>query len=381
MSRPFRTLITTASLISPIGHFAGKAIHSFKPHPATTAMEWGGNEEVLTRQIADFDLTARIGRNKNRRYLHRASQLTVAAALDCLKASSLSQDEKTECSLVVGCGPYLEEEPPNLNQRKALWLLHHLPNTAASFIALTSAIKGESQTITTACSASLQAIGTAHRMIQSGYWKRALVGGGDSRVNPIALNGYLQAGALYRLKDEGKSYRPLGGKPTGFIPSEGAAFFLLEEYQSAKKRNAPILAEVVGFGSTIDGYNMTAPEPNGIQPMLAVQTALKEASLSPKHIDRVCAHGTGTPLNDAMESKLLRELFCIPQNQAVLNHPKPNIVAHKTELGHLASACGAAELAVELAQTVGTKQNILIQNFGFGGQNSALIIQTAGEKP
>ncbi len=381
MDQPIRTVITTASLLSPVGNFAGDTIHTFSPHSAPITMECCGEKEIPTRQIANFNLTDWIGRNKNRRYLHRASQLTVAAALSCFQSANLSEQEKMECSLVVGAGPYLEEEPSNLNARKALWLLHHLPNTAASFIALASGLKGESITMGTACSASLQAIGTAYRMIQTGYWKRALAGGGDSRVSPVALHGYFQAGALYHLEDKGQSYRPLGGKPTGFIPSEGAAFFLLEEYESAKKRGAPILAEVLGFGSTVDGHNMTAPEPSGENQKRAVQTALKHAGLSADQIHRISAHGTGTPLNDEMESGLLRQLFTIPANEPILASQRPTIVAHKTELGHLASACGAAELALELCQTQGKQQTILLENFGFGGQNSALIIQSPGDTP
>ncbi len=379
MDRPFRTVITTASLISPLGHFAGDSIHTFTSHSAPITMVRSGENEIPTRQIANFDITDWIGRNKNRRYLHRSSQLTAAAALACFQAANLSEQEKIQCSLVVGAGPYLEEEPSNLNARKALWLLHHLPNTPASFIALASGLKGESITMGTACSASLQAIGTAYRMIQAGYWKKALAGGGDSRVNPVALHGYFQAGALYRLDDKGQSYRPLDGEPTGFIPSEGGAFFLLEEYESAKKRGAAILAEVMGFGSTVDGHNMTAPEPSGENQKRAVQTALKNACISADQIQRVSAHGTGTNLNDEMESKLLRQLFTIPPGQPILANQKPSIVAHKTQLGHLASACGAAELALELCQTLGKQQTILLENFGFGGQNSALILQSSGK--
>jgi len=333
---------------------------------------------VPTVPIEGFDFQALCGRNKNRRYLSRAGQMSVASALRCADAASLTANETADCSLFIGAGPFLEQEASDFSKRQALWLLKHLPNSASSVIASTLGLHGEALTVGSACAASLHAIGCAFRSIKNGETVRAFAGGGDSRLSAEALNGYLKAGALYSRDDGGEGYSPLLGEPVGFIPGEGAGFFLLEEKSVAIARGATIYAEVLGFGATTDGYNMTAPDPSGIPQEMAIKKALKMAGLELSDIDKVSAHGTGTPLNDAMENGLHHRLFACDSTA-------PKIVAYKKLIGHLASGCGAVELAIELAgykkreERGGALPNqtiTLLENFGFGGQNGVLIIRS-----
>lgn len=176
------------------------------------------------------------------------------------------------------------------------------------------------------------------------------------------------------------------------MPGEGGAFFVLEELEHARNRGARIYAEVCGFGASLDGYNMTAPEPNGKWAASAVRSAMREAGLEAHKIDVISSHGTGTPLNDAMEAKLIARLQ---------GEHRPFVLALKSWIGHLAAACGAVELAIGLAalernhlpeirnlrepcsgninfvrkaQEV-QAETMLLQNFGFGGQNSALVVR------
>jgi 3-oxoacyl-[acyl-carrier-protein] synthase II len=272
-------------------------------------------------------------------------------------------------------------------------MLRFLPNTAASVIARLTGFRGENLSVGTACAASLQAIGEAFRKIRNGYLNCALAGGGDSRLNPGGLLAYRKAQALYEGAGQPeRASRPFDLKHQGFVPGEGGAFFVLEAMEHAMKRRAPILAEVLGYGASIDGYNMTAPEPNGLWALQAVSHAIRQAGLELAQIDAVSAHGTGTPLNDTVEADLIERFF---------SGCRPLVLAFKSWIGHCASACGAMDLGLCLmGMQTGTwpgirnletpcnnqlnylrfgthagLRTILLQNFGFGGQNAALVIR------
>ncbi|MGZ6238125.1 MAG: beta-ketoacyl-[acyl-carrier-protein] synthase family protein, partial [Syntrophales bacterium] len=304
--------------------------------------------------------------------------------------------------LFVGAGPNLDigGEFPEIRGGKidredlqAVWILRFLPNTAASAIAKLSGIHGENLTVCTACSASLQAIGEAFRKIKNGYLDRALAGGGDSRLSPGGILAYKKAGALYKGDCEpDKASRPFDLRRSGFVPGEGGAFFLLEELEKAKERGAQMYGEICGYGSSMDASNMTAPESTGKWGRRAVLSALQEAGMSPSQINLISAHGTGTLLNDEGEAILVDEVYggCNPQ-----------VIALKSWIGHTASACGSMELALSLicmqenyvpeirnmkepcrrkinfVRNGGTSSfdTCIIENFGFGGQNAALIVK------
>jgi 3-oxoacyl-[acyl-carrier-protein] synthase II len=245
-----------------------------------------------------------------------------------------------------------------------------------------------------ACAASLQAVGEGYRKIKDGYLMTALVGGGDSRLSPGALLAYLKTGALYQgAGPPGQAQRPFDLRRGGFVPGEGGAFFILENARQAVERGAAILAEVCGYGATLDGDAMTAPSPDGRQAEAAVRGALDQARMVPENIDMIAAHGTGTLLNDAIEAKMIQRVF---------GSHRPWVMALKSWIGHLAAACGAVELALCLSamrtgvwpwiRNLDTPDNpdlnylrfmgepitpgsILLQNFGFGGQNAALVIR------
>jgi 3-oxoacyl-[acyl-carrier-protein] synthase II len=220
-----------------------------------------------------------------------------------------------------------------------------------------------------------------------------VAGGGDSRLNPGALLAYEKARALYTgPADPDQASRPFDRDRQGFVPGEGAAFFVLERADQALGRKAPILGEVCGYGASMDGHAMTAPQPEGRWAEQAVRRALADAGIEPGAVDIISSHGTGTPLNDAVEADLIERCFA---------DRRPLVVALKSWIGHLAAACGAVELAlclsalasgqwpairnladacnpnVNYART-GSQHNgnvVLLQNFGFGGQNAALVVK------
>lgn len=352
--------------------------------------------------IETFDVRHITGRHKNLRYLNRGAAMAVAAAVEAIRSSRLPAPSIETSGLFVGAGPNLDlgAECPRIENGdiaaeglSALWILRFLPNTAASTIAQLTGLRGENLTVGTACAASLQALGEAYRRIKDGYLDRAVAGGGDSRLNAGALLAYQKSQALYAgSAAPDQASRPFDRERQGFVPGEGAAFFMLERADQALERQAPILAEVCGYGATMDGHAMTAPRPDGRWAEQAVMQALGDAGLAPDAVDIISAHGTGTPLNDEVEADLIERCF---------GDNRPLVVALKSWIGHLAAACGAVELALclcalasgcwpairNLSEACNPNLNyartrlqhsgnvVLLQNFGFGGQNSALVVK------
>ena len=396
-----RVVITSMGVISSLGK-TPEAIQAALKAEQVSFERPAYDPDVVVSPVRDFDLKEYTGPFKERRYLNRGAAFALAAALESIRRSGMAKDDFPESGLFVGAGPHMDigGEFPNIengrinrNKLDALWILRFLPNTAASLIAQSVGIRGENLTVGTACAAALSAVGEAFRRIRDGYLYCALAGGGDSRLTSGGTLAYKNAGALYR--GEGppeKASRPFDRDRKGFVAGEGGAFFLLEDRDRALERGALIWAEVAGYGSSMDGYRMTAPAPDGKAAAGAVRRAMAEAEVSPEDIDFIVTHGTGTVLNDQVEAKIIRDIF--PGKM-------PAVTALKSWIGHLSTACGAVELAIALAgQAVGYLPEIrnlknpcapeidfvrdgrqttggvfLIENFGFGGQNAALIVK------
>ncbi|HET6459395.1 MAG TPA: beta-ketoacyl-[acyl-carrier-protein] synthase family protein [Syntrophales bacterium] len=396
-----RVVITSVGIVSSLGRNREEIIKSFKERKVNFERPSFDNEIVIA-PIKDFKVRDYTGPFKNGRYLNRGAQFAVASAIAATKNSGCKNGDLAEAGLFVGAGPNLDigGEFPEIREGKidrddlqALWILKFLPNTAASVIAKLSGIHGENLTVCTACSASLQAVGEAFRKIKTGYLDRALAGGGDSRLSPGGILAYRKASALYAGDSEpATASRPFDCNRGGFVPGEGGAFFLLEELEKAKERGAQIYGEICGYGSSMNASNMTAPEGTGRWGIMAVFSALQEAEMSPSQVDVISTHGTGTLLNDEGEANLIGEIYsgCDPQ-----------VIALKSWIGHTASACGALELALSLIcmqeNYIPEIRNLkdpcrgkinfvrngasfsfgtyVIENFGFGGQNGALIVK------
>lgn len=397
-----RVVITSIGVISSLG-FSTEEIFTSLGEGHTAFRQPGSSTNAWTCPVRDdYNPRQFTGRYKNARYLNRGAGFAVASAMEAIKRADIAEARLRKAGLFVGAGPNLDiggEFPEildgNLDREtlSALWILRFLPNTAASAIADLAGIHGENATIGTACSASLQAIGEAFRKVKYGCLDVALAGGGDSRLSPGAILAYRKAQALWNGDGSASTeYSPFGCNRKGFVPGEGGAFFLLENLDHARSRGARILGEICGFGASMDGHNMTAPDPEGKWAEMAVRSALDEAGLTARDIGAVSAHGTGTPLNDAMEADLINRVF---------EEHKPFVIALKSWIGHLAAACGAVELAIGLTclsesylPKIRNLKNpcrdgvnfvrsavrvsvdtMLVENFGFGGQNAALVVK------
>lgn len=394
-------VITGMGMISSLGDGPGAVEQSIRSNKVAFEYADGSPGQVVA-PVKDFDLRAYAGRHKNLRYLNRGAAMAVAAALRAVDDAGLTPDQCQAAGLFVGGGPNLDlgAECPDIMNGKissdplaALWILRFLPNTAASAIAQLIGCHGENLTVGNACAASLQAIGEAYRKISAGYLDVALAGGGDSRLSAGALLAYQKAQALYAgTHRPSQASRPFDRHRQGFVPGEGGAFFVLETAQHAAARNATVMAQVCGYGATMDAHAMTAPHPDGLWAEKALRAALVDAGMGPGLITMVSAHGTGTPLNDEVEANIIQRLF---------KGHHPHVLALKSWIGHLASACGAVELAICLTARqrvvwpfvrnldapclgdlnflvegkTGGMGPFILQNFGFGGQNAALVIR------
>ena len=178
-----------------------------------------------------------------------------------------------------------------------LWLLKYLPNMSACHISILFDLQGMNNTITTGCSAGLQAVGEAFRIIERGDADLMLAGGAESKVNPVGISQYKVLGALTENLS-GAGYRPFDVASEGFVVGEGAGFLLLEEYEHAKKRGAAIYAEIAGFGSSFcDGRK------------IAMESALREAGLKPGELSYLQAAGIGLKEEDHREAEAIHAVF------------------------------------------------------------------------
>ena len=243
------------------------------------------------------------------------------------------------------------------------------------------------QVIANACASGTNAIGHAFDCIRSGRYQRILTGGYDA-ISELVFVGFdsLQAATPDRC-------RPFDRERSGLVLGEGAAILALENFESARKRGAPILAEIIGYGISTDNFHLTQPNPSGIGPRQAMEGALRSAGIKPSEIDYINAHGTATPFNDASEGKAIAELFNgVP------------VSSTKAMMGHSLGAAGAIEAVISLLalqdQLLPPNTNfregdtglglniianesrrslvrtVLSNSFGFGGTNASVIMRS-----
>jgi len=271
------------------------------------------------------------------------------------------------------------------------------PNCAAGHIACRFKAQGPNFNTLTACAASTQALGEATALIRRGDADLMISGGAHSMLHPLGMTGFNRLTALSTRNDSYQTAsRPFDRTRDGFVLGEGAGILILEEYENAKRRGAPLLAEILGCGSTADAFRVTDMHEEGRGPAAAMQGALADAGLKPEDIDYISAHGTGTEENDKIETLAIKTIFG--------DHArKIPISSIKSMLGHLIAGAGAVELITcVLAMRDGMipptinyqhpdpncdldyvpnqprKADLKIclsNSFGFGGQNDTLVVR------
>ncbi len=275
--------------------------------------------------------------------------------------------------------------------------LEQEPNMAAAHVAMLAGARGPVRSCLTACAASTQAVGEAMMLIRRGEADVMIAGGAHSMIHPLGVTGFNLLTALSRRNDSPETAsRPFSASRDGFVIGEGAAMLILESLAGAKRRKVPILAELVGYGSSSDAFRVTDMHEEGRGPVQAMRTAMADAGLTPKDIDYINTHGTSTQENDAIETLAIKTVF---QDRA----KQIPVSSVKSGLGHLIGAAGAAELiacvltirdgivpatinlhdpdpALDLDYVPNTPRRmpvhvVMKESFGFGGQNNVVILK------
>jgi 3-oxoacyl-[acyl-carrier-protein] synthase II len=261
-------------------------------------------------------------------------------------------------------------------------------------------LRGASMTIQTACASATQAIGEAFSMIRSGEAELMVTGGADSMMTVLCVAGFTLVGALSPGKDgPAKASRPFDLKRDGFVLGEGAGIVILEELEHARRRGATIHAELVGYGSSSDGYRFTDVHPEGRGAIASMRRALESAGVRPEGIGYINAHGTATLQNDVVETAAIKEVFGEHARRLAVS-------STKSSLAHLVCAAGGIELVLTvlalkdqvLPPTINLEhpdprcdldyvpnqsrrasfELAMSNSFGFGGQNGTVVVRRWG---
>jgi 3-oxoacyl-[acyl-carrier-protein] synthase II len=215
-----------------------------------------------------------------------------------------------------------------------------LVDTSAAQVGIKYGLRGPNMSVVTACATGTNAVGEAFEMVARGAADAMLTGGCEAGIHPLSVAGFNVMGALSTHNDDPPgACRPFDANRDGFVLSEGAAVLVIEELQQALARGATILAEMVGYGSSVDAYHMAAPMEDGYGAQLAMQAALDRGGLPAEAIDYINAHGTSTKLNDICETRAIKTVL----GEHAYNVP---VSSSKSMTGHLLGGAGALEALI-----------------------------------
>ena len=358
-------------------------------------------------RVPGFDGAALLGRRLAWR-LDRYVQLALVAAREAVQHSGLDPDSWDGARVAVvlgsalgGTGTFEQQTETRLREGPAQVSPMLIPmaavNMVAGQVAMDLKATGPNLVTATACASGSTAIGTARSLLSGGAADVVITGGTESSLTPTVVSGFAKMGALSRrTADPRAASRPFDTDRDGFVIAEGAGVLVLERAADAHARGARAHAYLTGYGASADAHHATAPDPEGRGPEQAMRTAIADAGLAPQEIEYVNAHGTSTPLNDALEARVLERVL----GQRVV------VSSTKGVTGHALGAAGAIEAAytvlalreglvpptanldsadpsvnLDLVSKVprhGAVRAALSTSFGFGGQNAALVFTSPG---
>src|SRR3712207_918236 len=407
MSR--RVVINGAGVISPIGQSIEDFIEGVKEGRCNigpiTAFDNTGYKTKLAAQVVDFDpKLAGVDTPKKK---DRFVQFAIAAAKQAQRNSGYEINEYNEFNtgVVVGAGiggliTIEEEHEKSINRGHKKISSHFIPkciiNMAAGHVSIALETRGVCTSSVTACATGTDSIGYAYRLVKDGYQDAVYAGGTEASICPMGVGGFEAMSALSFSDDPNMASIPFDKDRNGFVMGEGAGIILVESLDSAIKRGAQIICEIVGYGQTSDSYHVTAPNPDGRGPAKAMIRAIEEAGIKPEDVDYINAHGTSTQLNDVAETSAIKMAFG--------DHAQSIMVSStKSMTGHMLGAAGAVEAIVcayalkdgFIPQTLnyttpdpecdldyvteGTRYTdidyAMSNSLGFGGHNSSLLFK------
>ncbi len=410
-TEPRRVVVTGVGLVSPLGVgtavnwralLAGESGIGLITRFDTT--EYPSRIAGEVKGFNPLDYVDKKDVKKSDTFIHFA----LAASRFALEDSGLRIDDGNadRVGVVIGSGigglPLIEATHKTLLEKgpsrvSPFFIPGQIVNLAAGQVSIHYGAKGPSTSPATACTTGLHAIGDAFRFIQGDEADAVIAGGTEAVITPLAVAGFCAMRALSTRNDEPqKASRPWDAQRDGFVMSEGCGIVVLEEMETAKRRGAPIYAEVVGYGMSADAYHISAPHPEGDGAVRVMRVALRDAGLQPEQIGYINAHGTSTQLGDLSEVRAIKKVFG--------DHAyKLAVSSTKSSTGHLLGAAGGLETGI-LALAV--REQILpptinldepgegcdldfvpnqprkvdleyaaSNSFGFGGTNASIILK------
>lgn len=406
-----RVVVTGVGLVSPLGigtEVTWDGLMAGRSGIRTvTRFDTTGYACRIGGEVPDFDPTLYMPKKdvkKSDVFIHYA----LAAAEFAMKDSGFVIDENNEdrVGVLIGSGigglPVIEATHSILVEKgpdrvSPFFIPSLIVNMAAGLVSIKYGAKGPNSAPATACTTGLHAVGDAFRLIQTGRAEMMIAGGAESVISPLAFAGFAAMKALSLRNDEPeKASRPWDKDRDGFVMGEGAGILVLEELESARRRGAPIYAEVLGYGMSADAYHISAPDPEGGGAARVMKEALADAGVPATEIAYINAHGTSTQLGDLAEVKAIKRVFG--------DHSyKLAVSSTKSSTGHLLGAAGGLEAGIlalaiknqilpatinldaadpeadlDFVPNVPRKVEMeyaLTNSFGFGGTNGALIMR------
>jgi 3-oxoacyl-[acyl-carrier-protein] synthase II len=317
------------------------------------------------------------------RRLDRFAQFALVAAVAAVRDSGLdfSREDPYRCGAIIGSGigglNEFEEQHARFmhggpGKISPFVIPKMIPNAAPGNVSIHFGLCGPNTAVSTACASAANAIGDALRAIQYDYADIMITGGSEAVITNMALGGFISARALSLRNDKPQeASRPFDKDRDGFVLSEGAGVLVLEELERARRRGAPIYAEVLGCGCTADAYHITAPHPEGSGAARAMQQALRDARLNPQDVQYVNSHGTSTPLGDEAETKAIKEVFGGHARRLAIN-------STKSMIGHTLGASGGIEL---IACALSIKQSVVHPTINYQTPDPACDLDYVPNRP
>ncbi len=410
MSDLRRVVVTGIGAITPLGLNVADTWEGLKSGKngiaPITRFDTEKYKVKLAAEVKGFDPKDYLDVNETLR-TDRYAQFAVAAAEQAVSESGVKGTVEPERFAVIfgtgigGIGTF-EAEHTKLMEKgprrvSPLFVPMMIGNMAAGLIAIKNDCRGSAMPAVTACASGSNAIGEAMRLIRHGYADAVISGGAEASVIPSAVAGFTNMQALSTAENPDEASLPFDKRRGGFVIGEGAAALVLEEYEHAKARGTKIYGEVCGYGSTCDAYHITAPHPEARGGARAMTDAMAEAGYSDSDVVYVNAHGTGTPMNDSVETIAIKKAL------GEENAKKAYVSSTKSMTGHMLGAAGAVEaiaclLALDeriIPPTINLKEQdekcdlncvpneavkaditlALSNSLGFGGHNACLAFR------
>jgi 3-oxoacyl-[acyl-carrier-protein] synthase II len=309
-----------------------------------TLFDASGNQTRIAAEVpAEFDeLWPKHIKKRAAEQMTRVTKMCYVCAKQAVASSGINFEEtdRNRCSVILGVvsTANTSSEKGTTPQNR---VLKSMANAMSAWISLEYKLAGPNFTVSSACASSAYALGLGYDMIRHGMADIVIVGGADSIINKEEIEGFNEIYALSAENDNPKASKPFTKNRDGFVIGEGAGIIILESEESALKRNAEIHAEIKGYATTSEGYNIMAPMKDGEGIALTIEKALTNAGISKDDVDYINAHGTSTTLNDRYETMAIKRVF----GDGAYKIP---VSSTKSMIGHTIGAAGVIELIVTI---------------------------------